>query len=81
MPQTHYEESIQSQTFLPMYANAGFLQTMTTVTNKIISEVYKKDSYAFQLMYMPMNSKPFYNDNYSEVVGTILPLIIYRGFQ
>ena len=60
-----------------MYGNTGFLQAMTTVTNKIISKVYGKEDYAFQLMYMPMNSKPFYNDNYAEVIGTIMPLIIY----
>jgi len=50
---------------------------MTTMTSKIINKIYGKSDYAFQLMYMPMNSKAFYNDFYADVIGTLLPLTIY----
>ena len=45
LPQVEYEESTQNQGYLPQYANTGFLQTMTSVTNKILSEVYGSDSH------------------------------------
>ena len=49
---------------------------MTSVTNKIISDAedYTGD-YKFQLMYMPMNTPIFHNDGFSEVVGSLLPLV------
>ena len=55
----------------------GFLQAMTSVTNKIISEVYKipTDSYNFQIMYMPMNTSVFHNDFYWEYIGATLPVV------
>ena len=52
---------------------------MTSVTQKIISKVYEKDEreFSFELMYMPMNTGPFYNDGYSEVVGALASFTIY----
>ena len=50
---------------------------MTSVTNKVISEVYKipQDDYNFQLMYMPMDTGIFYNDFFWEVIGAMLPIV------
>lgn len=55
----------------------GLLQTMTSVTNKVISEVYKvpADSYNFQLMYMPMDTSTFHNDFYWEYIGATMPIV------
>ena len=77
LPQTHYEESLQNQVYIEQYAKTGFLQAMTTVASKIISQVYGVDDFKFQLMYMPMDSKSFYNDNFAEVVGSLIPFMIY----
>ena len=53
---------------------------MTTLTSQIIKKLYpSKSDFAFQLMYMPMNSEPFYNDKFSEVIGALLPLAIYTA--
>ena len=50
---------------------------MTSFTSRIIRQVYgfAEDSYKFQLMYMPMDTEVFHNDNFSEVVGSLLPII------
>ena len=55
----------------------GFLQAMTSVTNKVISEVYKipAESYNFQIMYLPMNTSVFHNDFYWEYIGATLPIV------
>ena len=50
---------------------------MTSVTNKILSEVYGSDSHNIQIMYMPMNSEEFENDNYAEIVGALIPITFY----
>ena len=50
---------------------------MTSVTNKVLSEVYGSDSHSIQMMYMPMNSGEFENDGYSEVVGALIPITIF----
>ena len=77
LPQYEYEESSQYQLYLPEFALTGFYQTMTSVTNKILSEVYDKTDYNFQLMYMPMDSEPFYNDLFAEVLTAVFPAVIY----
>jgi len=61
LPQTEYEESNQNQLYLEQYAYTGFLQTMTTVTSKLLSKVYglSEDDFKFELLYMPMDSGTF----------------------
>lgn len=60
MPQYEYEESSYNQEYLVQYGNTGFLQILTTLTSKIISEQYKKTDFDIQLLYMPMNTEePF----------------------
>lgn len=61
------------------YSNTGFLQAMTSVTQKIISKVYGVDEskFSFELMYMPMNTGPFYNNLYSEVIGALTTFTVY----
>ena len=50
---------------------------MTTVTNKILTEVYGKQP-SIQMLYMPMDSlKEFENDNFAEVVGALIPMCIF----
>ena len=77
LPQVEYEESSQNQLYLLQYASTGFLQAMTSVTNKILSEVYGSDSHSIQMLYMPMNSGEFQNDGYSEVIGALIPITIF----
>ena len=50
------------------------LQTMTTVTSKLLSEVYQvpADSFKFEMMYMPMDSGTFQNDMFAEILTTLL---------
>ena len=50
------------------------LQTMKTVTSKLLSEVYQvpADSFKFEMMYMPMDSGTFQNDNFAEVLTALL---------
>ena len=50
---------------------------MTSVTNKVISEVYKvpTEDYNFQIMYMPMDTSPFHNDFYWEYIGATMPIV------
>lgn len=56
---------------------------MTTVTSKIISEVYgvSKEDYSIQMMYMPMNSKSFENNNFAEVIATLIPFTLYASVK
>ena len=51
---------------------------MTTVTGKVLSEVYGKDESSFdlQLMYMPMNSKTFHNDAFAEVITSVMAFML-----
>lgn len=46
---------------------------MTTVTAKILTEVYglAADSFKFEILYMPMDSGEFKNDLYAEVVFSL----------
>ena len=55
----------------------GLLQVMTSVTNKIISEVYEvpAENYNFQIMYMPMDTNLFHNDFYWEYIGSSMPVV------
>ena len=55
----------------------GFLQVMTSVTNKVISEVYKVpiDDYNFQVLYMPMDTSMFHNDFYFAYIGSVMPIV------
>ena len=57
----------------------GLLQAMTTVTNKVISEVYAvpPTTYNFQVMYMPMNTGTFHNDFYYEYIGSTLVVVYF----
>ena len=47
---------------------------MTTVTSKLLTQVYNmpEDSFKFELMYMPMDSGIFRNDMYAEVVNSLM---------
>lgn len=47
---------------------------MTTVTSKLLTQVYdlEEGSFKFELMYMPMDSKEFHNDMYAEVVNGLM---------
>ena len=56
---------------------------MTTVASKIISEVYNvpAEDYDFQLMYMPMNTQPFHNDFFWEVLGTMISFVLYAMYK
>ena len=55
----------------------GFLQVMTSVTNKIISEVYNvpTENYNFQVLYMPMDTSMFHNDFYWAYIGASMPIV------
>ena len=55
---------------------------MTSVTDKILTEVYGSTSHSIQMLYMPMNSVEFENDGFAEVVGALIPmsLAILIGF-
>ena len=55
---------------------------MTSVTDKILTEVYGSTSHRIQMLYMPMNSVEFENDGFAEVVGALIPmsLAILIGF-
>jgi len=59
---------------LEEYAHTGMLQTMTTVTSKLLTEIYsqKEGSFKFEMMYMPMDSGTFHNDMFAEVVTALL---------
>ena len=74
LPQTEYEESLQNQIYLAQYAHTGMLQTMTTVTSKLLTEIYsqKEGSFKFEMMYMPMDSGTFHNDMFAEVIAALL---------
>ena len=50
---------------------------MTSVTNKVISEVYKvpTDDYNFQVLYMPMDTSMFHNDFYFSYIGSLMPIV------
>ena len=52
LPQTEYEDSLQNQLYLEQYAYSGMLQTMTTVTSKLLTQVYdlEEGSFKFELM-------------------------------
>jgi len=76
-PQVDYLYSTYSQLFVGQWGNTGFLQLMTTTTNKIISDVYKlpANSYNFQLMYMPLDTNEFLNDGFGFVVVQLMPIV------
>ena len=52
---------------------------MTTVTKKILTHSLNvtETTFDFQLMYMPMDSEPFYNDDFAEVLATMFPVCLY----
>ena len=47
---------------------------MTTATSKVLTEVYEKDDFNFQVMYMPLDTGVFYNDGFVKVLSSMMPI-------
>ena len=50
---------------------------MTTAASNVISQVYgfSQDSYAIQMMYMPLDTPIFHDDYFWVGIGGLLPLV------